>query len=129
MKKILGCQVCRHDLRRDKRLSIDCREQVVDEDRLAGANFTGNDNEPFGVMKSVDEIRHCLPMHCAFEKEPRIWRELKRPRSEPVELGVHGCLERLAQLQNQLIDHNVAGPRRDAEAGALIRKTVEYGAG
>ena len=121
MKKILGCQVCRHDLRRDKRLSIDCREQVVDEDRLAGADFTGNDNEPFGVMKSVDEIRHCLPMHCAFEEEPRIWRELKRPCSESVELGVHGFLERLAQLQNQLIDHNVAGSTPKAGAVALIR--------
>jgi len=59
----------------------------------------------------------------------RIWRELKRPCSESLELGVHGCLERLAQLQNQLIDHNVAGSTPKAGAVALIRKTVEDRAG
>ena len=54
MQKIISRKLRRHDIRRNEGALVDRRQQIVDEDRLAGADLPGNDDEALSVVKAVD---------------------------------------------------------------------------
>src|SRR5262249_52856704 len=93
MEKIIAGELSRHDLCGNEIASVDRREQIFDKDRLASADLAGNDNETFGVVKSVHQIGHRLPVNRAFEKETSIGGELERLCGKPVQVGVHRRLK------------------------------------
>ena len=72
---------------------------MFNQDRLSGSDFSGDDDEAFGVVQAIYQIGHCLPVHRAFVKETRIRSELKRRCGKAVELGVH-------RRQNVLLNRN-----------------------
>jgi len=49
VEKIIASELGRHDLRGDKTASVDCGQQIFDEDRLASADLTGDDDETCAV--------------------------------------------------------------------------------
>src|ERR1700730_957606 len=89
MQKIVSGELRRHDLCLDERALVDRRQQIVDQDGLAGADFPGDDDEAFGMMEAIDEIGHRLPVNRALEKEPSIRGELERSSRKLVKFGIH----------------------------------------
>src|SRR5262249_40869863 len=79
----------RDDMRGQDTLRIDRGAQSLDERRLAGANFAGDDDETFPAADAVGQIGHRLGVHAAFEIEPVIWCEQERLTVKTVELRVH----------------------------------------
>ena len=73
-------------------LFMKLREQVVDQDGLPGANFSGDDDKTLALTQTVSQIGDRLPMGATFIEEPVIGRELKRPPPEFVEGCVHALL-------------------------------------
>jgi len=89
MQKIVSGELRRHDLRGDERALVNRRQQIVDEDRFAGADFSGDDDEAFRMMEAIDYIGHRLSVHRALEKEPSIRGELERSGGKPIKFGIH----------------------------------------
>src|SRR6266446_2607585 len=89
MQKIVSGELRRHDLYGDKRALVDRRQQIVDEDSFAGADFRGDDDKAFRMMEAIDQIGHGLAVHRALEKEPSIRGELERSGGKPVKFGIH----------------------------------------
>ena len=89
MQKIVSGELRRHDLCGDERVLVDRRQQIVDEDGFAGADFPGDDDKAFRMMEAIDQIRHRLPVHRALEKEPSIRGELEGSGGKPVKFGIH----------------------------------------
>ena len=89
MEKVIAGELSRDDLRRDKTASVDRRQQIFDEDRLPRPDFAGNDDETLGMVKSVDQIGHRLPVNRALEEETSIRGELERLSGKSIKFGVH----------------------------------------
>jgi len=77
MQKIIPGELGGHDLGDYEIALINRRQQIIDENCFAGADFPGNDDEALGVVQPIDEIGHRLPMHRALVKETGIGSELE----------------------------------------------------
>src|SRR5215472_5167524 len=89
VQKVVPAELSGHDLGVYEIALVDRCQQVVNEDRFAGTDLPGDDNEAFSVVQTVDKVGHRLPMYRTLEEKPGIGSELKRRRRETVELRVH----------------------------------------
>jgi hypothetical protein len=88
-EKIVSGELASHDFCCDEAVLIDCRQQILDEDRLPRPDLSSNDDESFGMMQPVKQKGHRSPVHSAFKKEPRIRDKLERRGRKPVKFCVH----------------------------------------
>ena len=88
-EKIISSELGRYNVRGYKTVPVDGRQQIVDEDRLASTDLTGNDDETLGMTKSVYQIGHRLAVNRALEEETSVRGELERLRGKSIKFGVH----------------------------------------
>ena len=113
-QQIVSAQLARHDPGGQVRAGVDLRQQAIDQHRFSGADLSGNDDKPFGMMQAVGQVGHRPPVLGAFVEKFGIGRQLKGQPIEPVKFGIH-----VKSKAPRQADFNLIAPIGTADSGAI----------